>query len=388
MSLKFAKMGYYPYLCIMLKTIIVIMPLAICGILTIQLLLSWFQHRTTAKLWLVIWGVVATLLYGGHYVFFCRATHLLPVSDSIYVACNLAVYPLYLIYIYNLTARCTPLLLYLGTFVIPALAGITVATIYAMMTPDETSAYVNDFLYQQAYVRLSGLPSILADVQLMCRFAFAVEITAVVVLGIFQISKYNKIIEQSYADTEGKALYSVRHILILMLCSSVVSFIINIIGRSWFVNNVWLLVIPSLLFSVLLFTIGWVGLWQDFSIVDILKDEHIAESSVVEGTSLVEGRILKERLVQTMEKEQLFLQTDLKLNMLARKLGTNRTYLLQTMGSDLHMTFSEYINRLRIAYAEDMMAQHPEKSKNEVAMLSGYSSLSSFYRNWKLYGKR
>ena len=381
-------MGYYPYLCIMLQTIIVVMPLAICGILTVQLLLSWFHHRTPAKLWLVIWGAIATLLYGGHYVFFCRATHLLPVSDSIYVACNLAVYPLYLIYIYKLTAQRTPLLLYLGTFILPALAGIIVATIYAMMTPEETSVYVNDFLYQQANVRLSGLPSVLADVQLMCRFAFAVEVTAVVVLGIFQISKYNKIIEQSYADTEGKALYSVRHILILTLCTSVVSFIINIVGRSWFADNVWLLVIPSLLFSVLLFTIGWVGLWQDFSIVDILKDEHIAESSVVEGTPLVEGRILKERLVQTMEKEQLFLQTDLKLNMLARKLGTNRTYLLQTLGSELHMNFSEYINRLRIAYAEDMMAQHPEKSKNEVAMLSGYSSLSSFYRNWKLYGKK
>ena len=49
------------------------------------------------------------------------------------------------------------------------------------------------------------------------------------------------------------------------------------------------------------------------------------------------------------------------------------------------MTFKEYINRKRIAYAEQLMAQDPSTPKNEIATRSGYNSISSFYRNLTLY---
>jgi YesN/AraC family two-component response regulator len=49
------------------------------------------------------------------------------------------------------------------------------------------------------------------------------------------------------------------------------------------------------------------------------------------------------------------------------------------------MSFSEYINLQRIAYAEQLMSTHPELSKTEVSLQSGYASPASFYRNYKLY---
>ena len=80
------------------------------------------------------------------------------------------------------------------------------------------------------------------------------------------------------------------------------------------------------------------------------------------------------------------MQPDLKLDDLARQLGTNRTYLLRAIKQDLKMTFSEYINRQRISYATTLMAHHPDWSKAEIANRVGYSSLSTFYRNLSEFG--
>ena len=49
------------------------------------------------------------------------------------------------------------------------------------------------------------------------------------------------------------------------------------------------------------------------------------------------------------------------------------------------ISFSEYINRMRIEYASMLIAQHPEKSLSEIAEQSGFTSSTSFYRNFKLY---
>ena len=49
------------------------------------------------------------------------------------------------------------------------------------------------------------------------------------------------------------------------------------------------------------------------------------------------------------------------------------------------MSFSEYINRLRVNYATQLMKDTPEMSTNEVAFRSGFSSLASFYSNFKTY---
>ena len=98
--------------------------------------------------------------------------------------------------------------------------------------------------------------------------------------------------------------------------------------------------------------------------------------------------IIYEKLENLMNNEQIFLQNDLLLNDVAKLLGTNRTYLLQALSSCAHMTFKEYINRKRIAHAEQLIANNPLMPKTEIATRSGYNSMSSFYRNLGHYSKK
>jgi len=44
-----------------------------------------------------------------------------------------------------------------------------------------------------------------------------------------------------------------------------------------------------------------------------------------------------------------------------------------------------FINRKRIAYAEQLLRNNPKLPKSEVATLSGYDSLSAFYRNFSSF---
>ena len=86
-----------------------------------------------------------------------------------------------------------------------------------------------------------------------------------------------------------------------------------------------------------------------------------------------------------MQEKKTFLKNDLRLEQVTRELGTNRTYLLQALNEEKGMTFKEYINRLRIEYAERLMKSNPSLTKNEIATMSGYNTLSSFYRNYNTY---
>ena len=69
------------------------LPMTICGILAIELLLNWQRKHSSAQGWLALWALTSTALYAGHYLFFNHAQVSLPLSDTIYVGCNLAVFP-------------------------------------------------------------------------------------------------------------------------------------------------------------------------------------------------------------------------------------------------------------------------------------------------------
>ena len=91
------------------------------------------------------------------------------------------------------------------------------------------------------------------------------------------------------------------------------------------------------------------------------------------------------QLDQLMQEKRLFLEHDLSLEQITQEIGTNRTYLLQALKEDKGITFKEYINRLRISYAEKLMEDNPTLTKSDIATMSGYNTQSSFYRNFNTY---
>lgn len=367
----------------MKDTIFIVMPMFVCLFWSVMLTFELHADgRNRPRLHLLIFMVTATLLYFGHYAFFTNSKDILPITDTIYVTANLAVYPLFYLYICSLaTHRQKQKLRWI--LLIPAVAGgLAVGTHYVLMNETELHQFIELYLYDDTREGLTGFALSQAFIHDVCKVVFAILMIPVIVYGRHFLQEYEKRVHSTYADVEDKTLVPVNHMLIAFLVTSVASFGLNLIGRHQFVEATWLLPIPSLLFSILLFAIGYIGYKQRFSMENLEADELEAENLGIDPSTISETR---QRIEQLMEQELLFRQPNLRIIDIVQRLGSNRNYVYQAVNIEMGMSFNEYVNRMRIDYAAQLMSRHPNKSLSEIAEQSGFSSNSSFYRNFKLY---
>lgn len=414
----------------------------VCMFWTVMLAMSLGQRHDRAKAVLMVFMLVATILYFGHHVFFMHQTGLLPWSDTAYVGANLAVYPLYLIYILQLTTRSVRRYWHL-CWLLPSLVGmVTVGVLYSRMSAADLDVFICEYLYFGHTSTLEGMPYVQAVVHDVCKVVFAIEIVPVLFVGRRQIRRFDIRVLSNYSDVEDKMLTHMHTLLIFFVITAAISFASNIVGRHRFDEpGSLLIVLPSVTFSVLLFALGYVGYMQNFGIKELEEEtlidddeplpvvkprhhrpqrvrhrmpvlpsvesrhEQAAGANDATGSPAekptageapamidVDGHddeydvvALRQRLDTLMVEKQFYLTPNLKLADLVKQLHSNRNYVYNVINRDMGVSFSEYVNRLRLKHALRLMEEQPTLAHNEVAELSGFASMTSFYRNFKLY---
>ena len=327
--------------------------------------------------------VAATCLYWGHGVFFYHQTELIPFSDSLYCFCNPAVFPLFLLYIEELTLRQPNRRWHIACLLPSVICFTTVAMLYTMMNQEETADFIEHHLYNNETFKLTRLAWWQGIVHIAVRIVFALEIPLVLYIGWRHISKYNQTIENYYSNTEGKLLSHLKVILFLFAITSLLSFVFNAIGRHFFTHSLWLLAVPSVLFSTILILIGHIGLHQQFHIQDIKSEE---ENELGLATpQLINENKFSEAIQHLVEEEKLYLQPNLKIDDLAKRLNTNRNYVYQAINVGMGLSFTTYINQKRIEYAKHLIEENPKALLTEISLKSGFTSTSAFYRNFKTF---
>jgi AraC-like DNA-binding protein len=359
--------------------IVSFLPLVVCAFWSVAIALNlWEQGNRAAHREQLLWAITATLLYGGHFVFFNRMTSLIPVSDTVYVTCNLLVYPLYLYYLTVLTEGTVTNRQRWLTVLPPMIFGIIVAVIYTVMSGDESQQFIDTYLYNNSMQGLSGAALAQAVIHHVAKGFFAISLLIVLFIGIRRIRRYNRLIDSIYADNDDKRIYGITTILLLMVLTGILSFVVNVIGRSVFFSSEIPFAVLACFFSGLLYLLCYRGFIQQFSFADIAQEEceETIEETPQEGYS---------QLLQKIDDERLYLQPGLTLAELAQQLGTNRTMLSKLVNEETGMPFAEFINRKRIAYVRRLEKENPEARKEDLAEQAGYTSMRSFYRNYNLY---
>lgn len=369
----------------MLYTIITSTPIYVCSILSILLLLSLCTRWDRPRYRLLLFMITATILYAGHFVFFNHMTSAFPISDTLYCYSNPAVFPLFLIYIESLVLK-VPNRKREILYLVPAfICGISTGLLYAVMSEEETNEFIGYHVYGNQYSGLTGPALWLAIIHMIVRVIFTLEIPLVLIIGWRYITNYNKMVKNSYSNTEDKVLTLIKPLLIAFVSASLISFVVNFIGRDYFTESIWLLAIPTFTFSALILLFGFVGLTQHYSVNNLEEEIDITDinkESAQELTPVAEDSLARE-ICRLMDEKQLFLQPNLKINDLAMMLNTNRNYIYQAINGKIGTSFSDYINQKRIEYAVSLIDSHPAIHLTEVAHKSGFSSPSSFYRNFK-----
>ena len=366
----------------MLGVVISSLPMIVCGVLSVLIALSLYDHCNLAKKRLLVFMVTATVLYLAHFMYFNRQTSVIPLTDTLYCFCNPAVFPLYYLYIEELTEY-RPNRWRQALCLLPSiLCFLAVGVIYLLMDDEETALFIRHYLYADEYGSLSGLAWWQVIAHLVVRIVFAIQIPLVLFYGFRRISAYNTVVESNYSDIEGKRIVRIKTLLVLFAVTSLVAFVFNLIGRQRFIDGPEPLTFPAILFSMLLLLIGHVGLNQHFSVQDI--DAEIFQEADMMQETKADSELL-EGIRKLVSDEKLFLYPNLKVSDLAIRLHSNRNYIHHAINVEMGTSFSDYINSQRIDYASKLLEEHPELSINDVMMKSGFTSSSAFYRNFKKF---
>jgi AraC-like DNA-binding protein len=113
----------------------------------------------------------------------------------------------------------------------------------------------------------------------------------------------------------------------------------------------------------------------------------VSKSNSIKNSSLTDenAQRLLEKL-KGLEEEELYLRPDYSLNLIARILGTNTSYLSKTVNAYMGISFAEYSNRLKINGIVNKLEKHRyyrNYTIDALAKEAGYRSVNSYNTNFK-----
>ena len=116
--------------------------------------------------------------------------------------------------------------------------------------------------------------------------------------------------------------------------------------------------------------------------------EKMADSSTKYFKSSVKSEdfpLYKQKLDELFDTEHVYLQNELNLDTLAKKLKISRHYLTQLFNIHIGENFNQYINRYRIEHAKQLLLKNSEETLTieEIGFRSGFNSKVSFNRHFK-----
>lgn len=113
------------------------------------------------------------------------------------------------------------------------------------------------------------------------------------------------------------------------------------------------------------------------SVIDELSDVDMVLVSEEPTENEVSG--LASEVIRLFEVDKIYLDSKLKLSDVARRVGTNRTYLSRYFNQENGKTFYDFVNNYRIKYAEQLLLETTAPLL-EISERSGFNSLSTFRR--------
>ncbi len=94
---------------------------------------------------------------------------------------------------------------------------------------------------------------------------------------------------------------------------------------------------------------------------------------------------LKIRLINLMEKDKPYLDSELRIVHLAKKLNLSRHHMSQVINQQFDLSFFDFINKYRVDNAKKMISKDNNLSMTEILYSSGFNNRVSFYKAFKKF---
>jgi len=372
----------------MINSLFSSLPLWICVFWLFNSLFS-FKSNSLAKNFLIFFFFIATINYFSHFLYFNRQYNSYCFAENIWIFTSLSLFPIYYYYIRLLTKDSKISISWIWLLIPSFILSIFSFILFFLMNSYDKYIYVHNILYWNgANSDYSFIIKLQLIKQIIFRILFITQAIIFTFIGIKHISTYNKSIKEFYSETKNKEFKSIKILLIVFIFASITSSLSAIIGKSFFIENQFLIIIPSLIHSLFLYGVGYVNHKQYFTIIDFKNDLLNADKKDY-STEITKKDInnnhLKEQLIKLLETKEIFKNPDLRISDVSTLLNTNRTYISNLVNEEFNQSFADFINNYRIKYAKNIL--HDKKQINisisEIGYMSGFLSESSFYRVFK-----
>ncbi len=137
----------------------------------------------------------------------------------------------------------------------------------------------------------------------------------------------------------------------------------------------------SFMMTVFIYSIGLIMMKKP----EWMRGSRIKKVDKYKGEQLPETLVksVLPKLDQLMIQERWYTDADLRLQGVADELGLSIHTLSQLLNTHYGESFTQFVNRYRIAHAKELMHHSPALSVKEIAYQSGYNNPTSFYNNFK-----
>ncbi len=92
-----------------------------------------------------------------------------------------------------------------------------------------------------------------------------------------------------------------------------------------------------------------------------------------------------DRVVAYFETEKPFLDSDLTINMIVKKLYSNKLYLSRAISQFTGRNFCQFVNYYRVMHAVDTFRHNPDLKVHELALMCGFNTVVSFNMAFRLF---
>ena len=364
----------------MIKDIAVLTPLFVTLFWGIVLLGDFSKSKP--KFLLGVFMFITFLLYLTHAFFFTQNYLSYFHTESIYLLTSLSVYPLYYCYIKLLTNENIFKSRNFLHFVPAVLFGLASLVTGFFFTDQQRLEYVEIFMMQRdtSHLELLSPSGIKSMVFIISRIIFIIQVFFYLLNGVLLTQQHDRRIANFYSNTEGKSLFWVRMVTLSFLITSVMSITFAIIGRNLFLLNEYLLLIPSFIFSSLLYLIGYLGNITHPIIVESHHYRPLPGNVRISNTELI-----KEKMMHLFRDDKIFKNPDLLLSNLSDTLHTPSVDVSKLINEEFKTDFNDFVNKYRVSVAKELIVKNSNSGLTieEIAVESGFSSLNAFIRVFK-----
>ncbi len=364
----------------MIQHIAVLTPLYVTGFWALVFLVSSLK-KNRARNFLGFFMATAFLLYLGHSLFFLNIFDLYVHYDPVYIAASLLVYPMYFQYIRLLTLDTRWSARYLLHY-IPAIGMGILGVILHQVSHVSVHEDIELYFRESYRLNFESDNSLFWNSMfyLAHRIIFAFQIIIYPTIGFLFIRNHKERLLNYYSNHESGSITWVSNIFISLVIMAILSSVFNVIGKFSFLHHENSLLIASLLFSSMIFIMGYLANGQNQIIREIVRaDERESEILVDKVPGQDE---LNVRLTKLFENEKLHLTSDLKIWDVTARLGTNRTYLSNFINKNYAVNFSVFVNRYRVDEAKKLLSNMEGSlySLEVVGEKCGFGSYNNFIR--------